>query len=265
MHDRSHNDQVQRSKRHQAIIRAVDGGRRGIADLVELTGASAVTIRRDLEELHELGAVQRVRGGATAVLRRGAEYPFAVRADLGAEAKASVAKLAAAEIEDGMSVYFDNGTTVLAVAALLKDRRIHAMTPSLHCAAMLAKLIDGEVIVPEGPVARDDLSIGGPAVSEAIQCTRFDLAVLGACAADPDHGLTVAGWVDSRNKRAALQSSKRVIMPATAEKFATVATHRFGTLADLDVVIVDAAAPAELLRRLEAFAVDVVVAEPVDG
>lgn len=254
---------MQRSKRHQTIIRAVDGGRRGVADLVELTGASAVTIRRDLDELHELGAVQRVRGGATAVLRRGAEYPFAVRADLGAEAKASVAKLAALEIEDGMSVYFDNGTTVLAVAELLKGRRIQAMTPSLHCAAILAKLVDGEVIIPEGPVARDDLSVEGPAVSEAIQRTRFDLAILGACAADPDHGLTVAGWVDSRNKRAALQSAKRVIMPATAEKFAAVATHRFGSLSDLDVIIIDAGAPLELVQRLEIINVDVRIAQPV--
>lgn len=244
------NDRVQRSKRQQVIIRAVESGRRSVSELIELTGASGVTIRRDLEELHELGALERVRGGAQRQIRRGAEYPFAIRRDIRSEAKAGIAALAAAQIEDGMSVYFDVGTTVLAVATLLRERKITAITPSLHCAAVLTPLIDGEVIVPEGPINQDDLSISGAGVREMVQRSRFDVAILGACAADPEHGLTVADWNDARNKAAVIAASQRRIMPAIAEKFSAVATHRFGALRDLSMIVTDESVGPDVLARL---------------
>jgi len=48
-----------------------DGGRRSVAELAELTGASEMTIRRDLEVLAGQGVLERYRGGARSLLLPG--------------------------------------------------------------------------------------------------------------------------------------------------------------------------------------------------
>lgn len=47
----------------------------GVAELAALTGASEMTVRRDLEALAEQGVLERYRGGARSLLLRGAEPP----------------------------------------------------------------------------------------------------------------------------------------------------------------------------------------------
>lgn len=52
-----------------------ESGRRSVLELAELTGASEMTIRRDLEVLAEQGVLERYRGGARSLLLRGEESP----------------------------------------------------------------------------------------------------------------------------------------------------------------------------------------------
>jgi len=73
---------------------------------------------------------------------------------------------------------------------------------------------------------------------------RFDVALIGACSADPAHGLTVASWPDAQIKRAALESSARRVLLATAAKFSRTSAHRFGSYEDLDTIITTPDAPA---------------------
>ncbi|WAF47252.1 DeoR family transcriptional regulator [Corynebacterium pseudotuberculosis] len=102
---------MEQHERHRVIIRAVDSGSKTIAQLCEITGASAVTIRRDLSELDALGAVDRVRGGARTVRRRGARYPLEVRKHEQPTAKRVIAKETAGMVDSGFSVLVDSGTT----------------------------------------------------------------------------------------------------------------------------------------------------------
>ncbi|QHF21164.1 DeoR family transcriptional regulator [Rathayibacter sp. VKM Ac-2762] len=228
---------MQRSERQRVIIRAVDSGERSVSELVTLTGASAISIRRDLTELAEQGALRRVRGGAAPVTTRGSEYPFAIRRSEDATEKTELARTAAAMIAPGDSVLIDNGTTALAVAEELAGLGITAFALSLYAAAALARTPGNEVIVPGGPVGHDDLAFTGAGAAEAIRAMRFDFAILGACAADPDTGLTVASWGDAQVKRAAIESSRRVVLVSTPEKFTRTAAHRFGTFRDLDTIV----------------------------
>nr|WP_279631114.1 DeoR/GlpR family DNA-binding transcription regulator [Rathayibacter sp. VKM Ac-2801] len=219
------------------IIRAVDSGERSVSELVTLTGASAISIRRDLTELAEQGALRRVRGGAAPVTTRGSEYPFAIRRSEDSTEKTVLARTVAAMIAPGDSVLIDNGTTALAVAEELAGLGITAFALSLHAAAALARTPGNEVIVPGGPVGHDDLAFTGAGAAEAVRAMRFDTAILGACAADPETGLTVASWGDAQVKRAAIESSRRVVLVSTPEKFTRTAAHRFGTFRDLDTII----------------------------
>jgi len=94
-----------------------------VAELAAATGASEMTIRRDLEVLAEQGVLERFRGGARSLLLRGEGPPFALRKQDGIEAKQRIATEAARLIAEGESVVIDNGTTCLEVANALRNHR----------------------------------------------------------------------------------------------------------------------------------------------
>src|ERR1700759_73353 len=111
--------------RHRLIAQAVkDSGSATVPQLAELTGASEMTIRRDLDVLAAQGVLERVRGGARTLLLRGEEPPFAVRAHEAVEAKRRIAAEVSALIADGETVVLDSGTTCLEVARVLHQRAV---------------------------------------------------------------------------------------------------------------------------------------------
>ncbi|MFK0085465.1 DeoR/GlpR family DNA-binding transcription regulator [Glutamicibacter sp. NPDC090743] len=253
-----HNNHVQRSKRLKAIIRALDNGPRRVVELAELTGTSAITIRRDLTELAERGALERTHGGAKAASARGAEFPFVLRESELYATKVALAQAGRELVHGGQSVLIDNGTTTLAVARELAGAGVTTLALSLHAAAALASRPGNEVIVPGGTIEGDDLSFTGIGAMETIRAMRFDIAFIGACSADPAHGLTVATWPDAQIKRAALESSARTVLITTATKFSRTSAHRFGSYDDLDTIITTADAPVSAIYEARQAGVEVI-------
>ncbi len=234
---------MQRSKRQKLITAAVSSGPRSIQALAELTGVSAVSIRRDLMELADQGVIRRVRGGAAPMPHRGANYPFALRQTSDIDLKRALAQATAELIEPGESVFIDNGTTSLAVAEELSGKGLTGMAVSLHSAAALASKPGNQVIVPGGLIEHDGLAFTSAGVVDAVAAMQFDTAIIGTCGANPDVGLTVADWGDAQVKRAAFASAQRVILVSTADKFSQTAAHRFASIADLDVIVTTRNAP----------------------
>lgn len=175
---------------------------------------------------------------------RGVDFPFALRHSSDIELKRKLASRVVDFISPGESLFLDNGTTALAVAESLAGTGVTAMAASLHSAAALASVPGNQVIVPGGPVDHDDLSFSGSGAAEAVAAMRFDTSVIGACAADPESGLTVAGWGDAQVKKAAITASRRVILVATSEKFSRTAAHHFAAFDEVDVIVTPAPAPS---------------------
>src|SRR5260221_13887561 len=79
-----------------------------LRQLIERTGASAATIRRDLQKLAEAGRVRRVHGGVEAIVPgtrpRLAAYAFDVANGLNVERKQAVARAAVDLCVDGESI-----------------------------------------------------------------------------------------------------------------------------------------------------------------
>ena len=252
---------MQRSLRHRAIISAVAGGATiGIDDLCALTGASAVTIRRDLVELAAAGAVTRTHGGARRAAKRGAQMPFPSRFEADRERKTRLAAVVAELVEDEESLIVDNGTTCLAVARALVGRPLTVLALSLHAAAALAARPGVSVVVPGGRVETDTLAFTGASALDAVREVRVDTAVLGACSASPADGLTVTTIEDAALKGACLAAARRRVLVATPDKFARASTFRFGRPEDLThLVTTDDASPDDL-AAFAAVGVEIVLA-----
>ena len=91
--------------------------------LASLLDVSHMTIRRDVAALEEEGRVLSVPGGAKIASRLIVEPSHAEKALVDAGEKSAMAAAAAALVADGMTIYLDAGTTMLAMVPYLAARR----------------------------------------------------------------------------------------------------------------------------------------------
>src|SRR5690606_26714764 len=107
-------------RQRQTLIqdRLRQSGRVLAADLAQEFSVSEDTIRRDLRELAAAGLCARVYGGALSVTPGGT---FARRMGEAPERKAALALAALAFIKPGATVFFDAGSTNMAIARSLPD------------------------------------------------------------------------------------------------------------------------------------------------
>ncbi|MFE4372122.1 DeoR/GlpR family DNA-binding transcription regulator [Streptomyces sp. NPDC056835] len=234
-----------------------DSGQRSVAELAELTGASEMTIRRDLEVLANQGVLERYRGGARSLLLRGEEPPFALRAQDGVEAKRRIAAEVAALIADGESVVIDSGTTCLEVARAIQHRRLTVMPLSLHAANELTGAPRLTLLLPGGQPRPGELALTGPLAEASLAALRFDTAVIGCCGLTAETGLTAYDLADAAVKRAAIASARRVIAVADAAKLSRTALAFVTPASALHAVVTDRAAPDDETDALAAAGVTV--------
>ncbi|WP_407285291.1 DeoR/GlpR family DNA-binding transcription regulator [Streptomyces sp. BP-8] len=234
-----------------------EAGRVGVAELAALTGASEMTIRRDLEVLADQGVLERYRGGARSLLLRGDEPPFALRVQEGQETKRRLAAAVAELIADGESVVLDSGTTCLEVAHALEPRRLTVMPLSLHAANALAGAPRLTLLVPGGRPRPGELALTGPLTAASLAAVRFDTAVIGCCGVTATDGLTAYDLDDAAVKRAAIASSRRIIAVAEGAKLSRTALAFVTPAAALHTLVTDEAAPGEEIDALAAAGVTV--------
>jgi DeoR/GlpR family transcriptional regulator of sugar metabolism len=224
-------------------------GRVIAADLASELNVSEHSIRRDLGALAAVGVCKRVYGGA--ILLPAAERPMAVRIEQDPARKGSLGLAAASLLRTGQHVFIDVGSTNLAIASAIDPQlQLTVTTNSPLIAVQLMKLPRVEVILLGGrlnPVA------GGVIGLTAVQQLRqfsFDLCFLGACAIDPDNGVTAFALEDAEFKRAVVAASGQVVAAVTNEKLSSVAHYQVASCEDVAALVVEHDAPHE---RLEPF------------
>jgi DeoR/GlpR family transcriptional regulator of sugar metabolism len=248
-------------QRQKEILEALQrDGRVEVPDLAERLGISAITIRRDLDHLAEAGALRRVRGGAVTTALHGEGLPFEVRAGDDSGLKARLARAAAGLIADGEAVAIDSGTTGAAAAVALAGRRITAMPFSVQGIAALAASSSVTLLLPGGSVRRPEGTVVGPLAQQTLTGLRFDTTILTCCAAGPAVGITAYDLDDAAVKKALHAAAERTILIAEGAKFTRSAMAVVCRLDEIDVLVTDDSAPAEVLARLGEAGVRVLVA-----
>ncbi|MFC1407827.1 DeoR/GlpR family DNA-binding transcription regulator [Streptacidiphilus sp. N1-12] len=240
--------------RHRLIAQAVkESGSATVPELAELTGASDMTIRRDLDTLAAQGALERVRGGARTLLLRGEEPPFALRAHEAAEEKRRIASEVSRLIADGETVLLDSGTTCLEVARLLRGRRITVMPLSLQAIHVLSDASGPTTLmVPGGRPRAAEGALTGPLTLASLAALRFDTAVVGCCGLSAAEGLTAYDLDDAAVKKAIITSARRIIAATDGSKLGHTAHAYVGPSALVHTLVTDATAPADEVAALEA-------------
>ncbi len=84
-----------------------------LQELIDRTGCSASTIRRDLSKLQQLGKLQRVHGGAMLKENRMIEANLTEKLATNLDEKKMIAKIAANQINDNECLFIDAGSSTL--------------------------------------------------------------------------------------------------------------------------------------------------------
>ena len=108
--------------------------------LADRFSGSLSTVRRALDLLEGRGIVRRHHGGASLVETDALnqEYDFLARNQRQIDEKFAIASLIAEQVQPGMTVILDGGSTTYAVARLLAVKRVRVITNSLP----VAKIVD---------------------------------------------------------------------------------------------------------------------------
>lgn len=248
------------AQRRHEIVRLVEcAGSIAVEDLAHSLGASAATIRRDLATLDAAGRISRIHGGATSTDPDHEQVPFATAAATDQSHKESIAECAAGLVTDGDAVLLDIGTTTMALARLLRRRRITVITTSLAVLDVLRGDPAVSLVLLGGQVESEYHSLVGPVTDVALAHIHADIAFLGAS------GVTVAGAVlDSTQaqvpvKKAIMRAADRVVLLADANKLPGSGTFKVCDLRDLDAVITNAGADPATIDAARAAGLEVFV------
>jgi DeoR/GlpR family transcriptional regulator of sugar metabolism len=228
-----------------------------VAELATRHGVSEMTIRRDLDELAQQGVARRIRGGAQSLLLRGEEPPFGVREHEATDEKHRIAAEVAMLLADGEAVVLDGGTTALAVARAVHDRRLTVLPLSLQSIQVLSGAPRIRLVLPGGEVRHGELNITGPLATSTIGSLRFDTAIIGCCGLSARHGMTAHDLEDVAVKQAAIASARRVVVVADSSKFRQTAFATVCPPDRIDVLVTDDGIPPDQHDALTAAGVTV--------
>jgi DeoR/GlpR family transcriptional regulator of sugar metabolism len=210
-----------------------------IEDLCRQLKVSPATVRRDLDQLEQSGAIRRVHGGAVSIESRLEEPMFADKASL-----------ALTFIEPDDTIYLDGGSTVLELARLLRDRtNLTVVTNSLRAAHELSGR-GPRLILIGGELRRLSQTMVGPLTRLVLHELHLDKAFMGTIGFSAKEGLTTTDPSEAFTKEMVMGQARQVIVLADSSKAGKVSFASAGRWNNVHVLITDKHVDKDLSKQL---------------
>ena len=219
-----------------------------LTDLSEQINVSNDTIRRDLQELADLGRVIKVHGGALSPsFHNGNQSQKEIYAYT---QKKIIAKKAASLIKNGMFVMTGGGTTIIEMArALPPDLQATIISGSIPALYEYSSHPNIEVIAIGDKVAKTSkITIGSEAISK-IREFRVDLCFLGVNAINLQTGISDNDWDIVQVKKAMIESSEKLICLTISEKIDSRQPIQICDIKRIDTLITELSPDDPLLQQ----------------
>jgi DeoR family transcriptional regulator, aga operon transcriptional repressor len=208
-------------ERRRKILELVErDGRVMVKDLGRRFSTSLITIRKDLEHLHQKGLIQRAHGGALPVDAAALRDPTLHEKErLHRSEKLRIAEAAARLVRPGQVIILDSGTTTTAVARATRDiSNLTVITNAVNIAAELAGT-RVEVILTGGALRKNSFSLVGPLAEDSLRHVSADLLFLAVDGFDVRYGLTTPNQLEARVNRVMMESAKTTVVVCDSSKF----------------------------------------------
>jgi DeoR family fructose operon transcriptional repressor len=240
-------------ERQQEILRrARADGRVDVVRLADELAVTSETVRRDLTVLERAGVVRRVHGGAIPIERLGFEPALSARDAVLTTEKERIAKAAVAELPDGGAVIIDAGsTTGRLVDALPADRELTVVVNAPPLATALAMRSNVTVIMLGGRVRGRTLATVDDMALQPLSQLHVDVAFMATNGLSVECGLTTPDPAEASVKRAMIAAARRTVLLADHTKVGNDYLARFGSLAEVDLLVTDAGLDDGVTEELE--------------
>jgi DeoR/GlpR family transcriptional regulator of sugar metabolism len=250
------------SERRRLILEAVQ--QQGVLSMREaaaLVGTSEVTARRDLRHLAEEGLIRRTHGGAAAPNIVSREAPFLEKAQLAAGEKEAIAEVAATMVEDGDAIAFGPGTTTLALARRLTQRRdLTVVTNSILVSQALQDAPEIHLLLSGGLVRSATHALVGPIAEQSLGGLFVTTLFLSGNGLTASRGLSTPDVLTAAVDRRLAGSAARIVVLADHTKVGVETMSLTVGIEEIDTLITDPQANPDEVDRLRAAGVEVIVA-----
>ena len=247
--------------RRQMMAEAVLAeGTMRIEDLTERFGISLMTAHRDLDELIEKGLLRKTRGVVSAAPTSLIESSDLYRSSRQSTEKRAIAQAAAAFLEPGQAVFFDDSTTVLQLVPHLAARvPLTAITNSITLMNELKGTRDLTLLGLGGQFYNWCNAFMGPVTVTEIRRLRADCLFM-SMSAITDGMVFHQSPEMVETKRAMFDSAAMRVLLADHTKFERRALHAMCALDEFDAIVVDDGTPPRQVEAMKAGGMNVVVA-----
>lgn len=249
------------SERHNAILRRIDlEGTVRTTQLARDFQVTDETIRKDLEGLAEARRVIRIHGGATKLIDTRHDLPLPERTSLNRREKAAVARLAGSFIQPRDTVFLDASSTVLMMTEFLPNFAVTILTNAHHVVVALGGKPHVDLICTGGTYEERSRSYVGPIAEEALR--RFVIrwmfvgvdglhSTLGASEVNPGQAIL---------KERVIPRAEKLCVICDHTKLERTSPFLFTQVDQIDVLVTDVGAPADVVRRFQDQGVNVQLA-----
>ncbi len=215
---------------------------------------TAVTIRRDLDQLAREGLLKRTHGGAVSIEPLFYEpfkndNSFQAQLEKMADEKRRIGRAAAALVGRGETIALTPGTTTMEVVrGLPLNHKLTIVTNTVNIAMELSRRKDLNVFVTGGHLRGDWFSLVGPTAIQSMQQILIHTLFIGADGIEDDSGITCFNSEEADLNFAMVKLSKRRVAVVDHTKFGVVAGWRICQTSDLHVLITDTGTTDEMLE-----------------
>lgn len=236
-----------------------------VVAIAERLQVATETVRRDLEVLVRRGLIRRVRGGAELVESVPFDEALTARHAGQLAQKQAIAAAALEDLPPDGVVVLDSGSLTYVVASLLPtDHTSTVVTNNLPAAAMLADRPGLTVITLPGMIrGLTQASVDGW-TTRRLERLSVDLAIVGVNGLTSALGLTTTDPEEAAVKRTMLLCARRRLVPVVSAKLGRNSFSSFAAVNEVDKIITDSGAEAELVAELRAGGPEVAVVPVAD-
>ncbi len=229
-------------------------------------GLSSMTLRRDIEYFEKQGECIKVRGGARSMkfFTTSTEDSYHLRLHTNSAAKEEIARHAAKMVQPGCSIFLDSGTTVMKLAAMLRDERLTVTTAGPNVAMELLKKNKPIVNIVGGMINRDNISISGTQAIQYMEDINIDIAFLTPSGLSLENGFTCGNYSECEFKQFMIRKAHMVVLLIDASKFGKSLPYTFARMGEIDTVITNHELPPDIMAQAEEQGTQIVVARAGD-
>lgn len=229
-------------RREQLLRHLRKEGVLSVQQITQLFNVSHMTVRRDIAELERQGLVFSVPGGVRIASHVSTEPSFQDKTHVEQPAKGAMANEAARLVTEGMTVYLDAGTTLLAmVPALARLSDLTVVTNDFATAEQLMTAPHLDVVHTGGRIDKANRSSVGRLGAATLRQLALDIAFISTSSWDLLRGVTTPSEPKVDVKQAAMESAAGSVLVAGSSKFGTFGKYRVAPLTAFDTVITDTA------------------------